>query len=93
VLAYPPTEQSSVNLLGDRLMQTLRRVASLQLVWHKGWQDAWLTPMQQGIQVSEQAQKDAKAVVMAHPRFQEICNNLQLTPNWAQFIQLKEGNA
>jgi len=93
VLAYPPTEQSSVSLLGDRLMQTLKRVASLQLVWHKGWQDAWLTPMQQGIQVSEQAQKDAKVAVIAHPRFQEICNNLQLTPNWAQFIQLEEGNA
>jgi DNA polymerase III gamma/tau subunit len=93
VLAYPPTEQSSVNLLGDRLMQTLKRVASLQLVWHKGWQDAWLTPMQQGIQVSEQAQQDAKAAVIAHPRFQEICNNLQLTPNWAQFIQLEEGKA
>ncbi len=93
VLAYPPTEQSSVNLLGDRLMQTLKRVASLQLVWHNGWQDAWLTPMQLGIQVSEQAQQGAKAAVIAHPRFQEICNNLQLTPNWAQFIQLEEGNA
>jgi DNA polymerase-3 subunit gamma/tau len=93
VLAYPPTEQSSVNLLGDRLMQTIKRIASLQLVWHKGWQDAWLTPMQQGVQASEQAQQDAKAAVMVHPRFQEVCNNLHLTPNWAQFIQLQKGKA
>jgi len=91
VLAYPSTEQSSVSLLGDRLMQTLKRVAALQLVWHKGWSDAWLTPMQQGIAASEQAISDAKQAILADTRFQSICNNLQLTPNWAQLEPIREG--
>jgi hypothetical protein len=65
-------------------MQTLKRVASLQLVWHDGWTDAWLTPMQQGIQISEQVRHDAQQAILTHPRFQAICTNLHLTPNWAQ---------
>lgn len=92
VLAYPPSEQSSVNFFADKLAKTLQKVASLQLVWHQGWQDAWLTPMQYGQQASEQMQSDAQKAVAEHPRFQEICNSLQLTPNWAQLTHLAEGN-
>jgi len=89
VLAYPASEASSVNLLGDRLMQTLKRVASLKLVWHKGWLDAWLTPMQQGIQISEQVRHDAQQAISTHPRFQAVCTTLHLTPNWAQLESIQ----
>jgi DNA polymerase-3 subunit gamma/tau len=92
VLAYPPSEQSSVNFFAEKLTKTVQKVASLQLVWHTDWQDAWLTPMQRGQQASEQMQSDVQKAVAEHPRFQEICNSLQLTPNWAQLTHLAEGN-
>jgi DNA polymerase-3 subunit gamma/tau len=89
-LAYPASERSSVTMLGDKLTQAIARVG-LKLVWHQGWQDAWLTPVQQVQQLSEQVLVTAKQDIGDNSRFQALCATLDLTPNWAQLTHLAEG--
>ncbi len=92
LLAYPPSEQTSVNYFGDKLLQAISQKTKIDVRWHNGWQSTWLTPVQQNQQLAEQSIIDAKAVITDNMRFQSLCNQLTLTPNWAQFTHLSEGN-